>query len=455
LPEQRPPLWQARVAGADGRIFNAIRFTLFILFFPLFISSMEHHPVVIIGAGIAGLTCAKYLNDHQIPSTVLEASDAVGGRVRTDEVDGFRLDRGFQVLLTSYPEARALLDYEALDLKAFRSGALIRYDQSFVKLANPLKEPLAAIPTLFAPVASLSDKLKVLKISQQIRNTTEEQFFDQPDTSTLEFLQSYGWSEEFIQNFFRPFFGGVFLERELSTSSNFFQFLFQQFALSDVVVPATGMQAIPEQLAARLPAGSIQTNRRVNVIREGKIHLETGEILSPEITVLAVDASASDHILRCQSSYRFNETACVYFAANRSPLKDTMLVINPDDSSLINNMCVPSDIAPAYAPAGKSLISVSVVGKGRIPHETDLAGEIQKELTGWFGNEVKEWQHLRTYYIPQALPQYLPYTDRKPSLRLNSHFYRCGDHLAYPSLNAAMKTGREVAQMIIRHKQNH
>jgi phytoene dehydrogenase-like protein len=178
---------------------------------------MANHEVIIIGAGIAGLTCGKYLNDYGIESLVLEASDAVGGRVRTDEVEGFLLDRGFQILLTEYPEAKKLLDYNALNLKTFRSGALIRLDNDFSVISDPFKEPAQVFRTLFSSVGSLGDKLKVLQLSNEVAKENTDEFFNEKATDTLSYLQRYGWSEEMITNFFKPFFGGVFLENELST----------------------------------------------------------------------------------------------------------------------------------------------------------------------------------------------------------------------------------------------
>ena len=121
--------------------------------------------IVIIGAGVAGLTCAKYLKDKKIDALILEASDGVGGRVRTDVVEGFRLDRGFQVLLTSYPEAKKLLNYDDLRLKKLPSGARVRCGDDFFVLPNPLKDILTAPQALFSPVGNLLDKIKVLQLN--------------------------------------------------------------------------------------------------------------------------------------------------------------------------------------------------------------------------------------------------------------------------------------------------
>ncbi|MCY7347417.1 MAG: FAD-dependent oxidoreductase, partial [Pyrinomonadaceae bacterium] len=221
--------------------------------------------IVIIGAGIAGLTCAKYLKDKGIEALVLEGSDGVGGRVRTDNVEGFKLDRGFQVLLTSYPEAEKLLNYKDLRLKTLPSGARIRNGSDFFVMPNPLKNFLTAPQALFAPVGGLFDKVRVLQLNLETRNSAEPDDVSnqKSNESTASFLKNYGYSDTIISRFFRPFFRGVFLEKELKTNSSFFKFLYNQFAKGDVVIPQNGMQAIPEQIAAHLSPNQIRLNAPV------------------------------------------------------------------------------------------------------------------------------------------------------------------------------------------------
>lgn len=411
------------------------------------------YPVVIIGAGVAGLTCARYLHKAGIKSIVLESSDAVGGRVRTDMVDGFRLDRGFQIMLTAYPEARRLLNYTELDLRAFRSGAIIRQDGRFVEMTDPLKEPLTIFKTLAAPVGSLSDKLRLVELMRDVNGVAQaNDFFEEKDTDTLDYLHQYGWSPKMISTFFKPFFGGVFLENDLATSSNFFRFVFKQFYNGDAVVPARGMQAIPEQLAAGLPSGTVQLNTSVASIDGQVIRLATGESIQAGTIIMATDAASADKLLGVNQERDYNVTTCTYFAADKSPSTEKMLLLNPNHFSVVHHMCVPSDIAPTYAPEGKSLISVSTQGLNVVDHGK-LANDIILELRQWFGEEVKEWKHLRTYHIPQALVTFKAGT-KPESLQPGPNLYRCGDYAAYPSLNAAMQTGREVAEMIIGKSEN-
>ncbi len=404
-------------------------------------------PVIIVGAGIAGLTCANYLQRSGIPCTLLEADDRPGGRARTDLVEGFRLDRGFQIFLTAYPEAQRLLDYAALDLKTFRQGAIIRQNGRFTRLLNPLREPLSAPQALLSPVGTLADKLKVVQLTSQLAPLDDDEIFRGPATSTLTYLSGFGWSEKMIRNFFQPFLGGIFLEKELITSSHFFRFVFQKFYQGDAALPAEGIEAIARQLAARLPAGALRTGVRVQEVRGRTVRLEGGDTLTGRAVVLATDASAAARLLGEPLRTTFNQTTCVYFAAGASPLDSPMLVINAEPGGLVNHLAVVSDVAPGYAPPGQRLVSVNLVGPAE-PVGPERLAAIRGELAGWFGEAVHGWRHLRTYAIPEALPRFTARQPAEEVLQLAEGLYRCGDYAAYPSYNASMLTGRHVAEQI-------
>lgn len=405
--------------------------------------------IVIVGAGIAGLTCAKYLKDRGVEALILEASDAVGGRVRTDTVKGFKLDRGFQVLLTSYPEAKKLLNYDDLQFQYVPSGARIRNGNDFFVMPNPLKNILAAPQALFSPVGSLFDKIKVLQLNLETKNAAEPDESNlKRGESTVSFLKNYGYSDAIINRFFKPFFRGVFLEKELATDSSFFKFLYNQFASGDVVVPQNGMQAIPEQIAGHLPPSQIRLNTPVEKIVGKTVRLANGEAIEADRIVLATDAKTAAKLRGEKSDVEFNGTVCLYFESD-APLKldgEPYLIINSNADELIDHLFVNSDAAPSYAPAGKTLISVNLVGGKQISDDV-LEEKVQAELVKWFGR-ANVWQHLKTYKIPQALPQFFQNSAVSDNLKINEYTYRCGDYTAYPSLNAAMNTGREVAKML-------
>jgi len=405
--------------------------------------------IVIIGAGVAGLTCAKYLKDKKIDALILEASDGVGGRVRTDVVEGFRLDRGFQVLLTSYPEAKKLLNYDDLRLKNLPSGARVRCGDDFFVLPNPLKDILTAPQALFSPVGNLLDKIKVLQLNLETRNAPEpDDSSSKSNESTLAFLKNYGYSETIINRFFVPFFRGVFLEGKLATDSSFFKFLYNQFASGEVVLPKAGMQAIPEQIAGHLSPEQIRLNTPVKEISGKIVYLENGEVIEADKIVLATDAQSAAQLLGEDLKIEFNGTVCLYFETDAQLELDgaPYLIINSNQNELIDHLLVASDVVPSYAPAGKTLISVNIVG-GKAVADDLLEENTQAELSQWFGSKIV-WRHLKTYRIPNALPQYIRNSPNDIELKINEYTYRCGDYTAYPSLNAAMKTGREVAEML-------
>jgi len=412
-------------------------------------------PIVIIGAGMAGLTCANYLHRAGLPVVVLEAAEAVGGRVRTDvTADGFRLDHGFQVLLTKYPEVQRMIDYGALNLKAFRSGAVIRLpDGRETTLQNPLQNSLAAFPALTSPIGTLADKLRILSFVQHVRSHSAEELLARPATDTLTFLRRYGWSEQIIDTFFRPFFGGVFLDRSLTTASNFFEFVFQQFVEGEAVVPALGMQQIPEQLAQRLPAGTVRLNTPAEAVEGTTVRLRGGETLTAAAVVVATDGNITAHLLPHLPQLHataWRRTTCTYFSAPASPgRRDKLLRLNAAHGQMAHNVCFPSDVSPDYAPAGHTLVSVSTHGEHHLP-ETTLVAMLHAELMVWFGEEAAQWKHLRTYHIPCALPVYANGPAQHQDLKLTDTLYRCGDYTAYPSLNAAMASGRQVAEMLLR-----
>jgi phytoene dehydrogenase-like protein len=418
-------------------------------------SSTPDLPVIIIGAGMAGLACACYLHRAGRAVRVLEAADGVGGRVRTDITpDGFRLDHGFQILLTSYPEVQRLLDYGALQLQKFTSGAVIRlpYGQQ-ITLRNPLRQPLLGLTAVTAPIGSFADKLRLVSLAHHVSRSSSEELLSRDSTDTLSFLRRYGWSEQIIESFFRPFFGGVYLDRELTTASNFFEFVFKHFVEGDAALPARGIQEIPKQLADRLPAGSVELHARVTGIEGRTVHFADGRTLQGHAVVLATDGPAARQLvpaLGTREPAAARRTTCTYFAADgRSPGRgDKLLRLNAAPDCLAHNVAFVSDVAPEYAPVGQTLVSVSTQGHHGLADE-ELALQLRQELVTWFGTGAAQWRRLGTYHIDQALPVYAAGQPARQPQQLADGLYRCGDWTSYPSLNAAIATGREVAEAIL------
>jgi phytoene dehydrogenase-like protein len=407
--------------------------------------------VVIVGAGLAGLYCAGRLWGRGIACRILEASDDVGGRVRTDHVDGFLLDRGFQVLLTAYPESQRVLDYTALDLRPFYPGALVRFNGRFHRVADPWRRPIGALANVFSPVGTLQDKLTVAGFRRRVRAGSVEELLQRPEITTYAALRNAGFSDVMIERFFRPFFGGVFLDRELRTTSRMLDFVFRMFSLGDIAVPARGMGAIAQQLAGGLPPRTIRTQTRVKGVQDGTLVLDSNEQLRPRAVVIATDGASAAQLLGEQHPPPSQQVTCLYFAVPRAPLKEPVLVLNGEGHGIVNSLCVISAVAPTYASPGAALLSVTVLG---IPvfNDQELETAVRSHLATWFGQDVHhQWRHLRTYRIPYALPQQYP-----PSLvggdhirRVRAGLFVCGDQYGTASINGAMASGRYAADAVL------
>jgi phytoene dehydrogenase-like protein len=402
--------------------------------------------VVILGAGIAGLCCALRLQELGIPCLILEAADAPGGRVRTDQLDGFLLDRGFQVLPTAYPEARRLLDYKALRLGTFAPGALVRVAGKLHRVADPFRQPWALPATLLAPIGSLADKLAIARLRRHVRQGTLEELWARPETSALEALRSFGFSQRIIDSFFRPFLGGIFLETELATSSRMLEFVFRMFSEGVAALPAAGIGAIPEQLAGRLPPGTLRMGARAELVGEGRVVLHRGERVPAAAVVIATEAPEAARLLPELHPPGFHDTACLYYAAPKAPIPN-LLVLNGEGSGPVDNLCVPSAASPSYAPTGQALVSATVVGAAEAD-EKGLEIEVRRHLTSWFGVAVADWRHLRTYRIPMALPARKSLEPAALPVRRRPGLYLCGDHRETPSLQGAMMSGRRAAEAV-------
>ncbi len=406
--------------------------------------------IVIIGAGLAGLTCARRLQAGGVSCVVLEAGDAVGGRVRTDIVEGFRLDRGFQVFLTAYPTARAWLDYGQLQLRPFAAGSRVRCDGVMHEVSDPWREPRAWWATLRAPVGSLADKVRIATLRRAARRGTLAELWARPETTALAALRAHGFSERMIERFLRPWFGGIFLDQELETSSRMLEFVFRMFAEGHAALPAAGMQAIPEQLAAGLSAGTVRLGARVKRVETGAIFLESGEHFTARQIVVATENAGAEALLPEVAAPRWRATTTIYFAAGQSPLSAPMLVLNGEGRGYVNNLVVLSEVAPRYAPAGQALVAVSVLGDPALV-ERALVERVREELKAWFGAKVADWRWLRSYRLPRALPARMPLAPLAP-VEVRPGVWIAGDGRISASIEGAMESGEAVAEEILRVK---
>jgi phytoene dehydrogenase-like protein len=412
---------------------------------------------IVVGAGLAGLSCAREIFRAGKTAVVLEAADRIGGRVATDSVDGFRIDRGFQVYNDAYPEGRRQLDLAALQLGRFEPGALVAERGRLRRVSDPWRRPLAAFGSVLDGSVGIADGLRTAALRGEVIRRLRSGRLD-PDAAaagdertTREELAARGFSNDFVRRFFVPFFGGVFLERALETAAAVFLFDFAMFSLGRACLPRGGMDAIPRQLAAALPAAAIRLNSRVRRAEPGRVWLEDGSELTAQRVVVATEGPAAAAILPeafrgGMATRREKSTRLVAFAAERSPLASPTLVVSAEDGGPIDNLTVPSDVVSGYAPAGQSLVTVSVRQDWQ-GDDGQLVDAVRGQAAGWFGAAARSWRRLATVHVRHALPDESPAARRlRPAgPRLADGLFLCGDHCGSASINGALASGRACA----------
>jgi hypothetical protein len=306
------------------------------------------------------------------------------------------------------------------------------------------------LKTAFAPIGGFADKLRIGHLRWAAGRGTTASIVERPDRTTEAELQRLGFSKSMVEKFLRPFLGGVFLDRELQTSSRMMYFVFRMFSAGDTALPALDMGTISEQLADHLPDDAVRLNEAVSEVASNRVTLQTGEVISCSNVVVATEQPTAAKLLPELASPRLPRSVhCVCFSAPEPPVQDRMLVFNGTGSGLVNNLCVSSQVSPAYAPDGSSLISATVLNAAA--DDSTLHKAVADDLRSWFGSVVDSWTHLRTYTIPYALPnQTSPAFDPpvQPA-RLQDNVYVSGAYRSNGSINGAMESGRLAAEAIL------
>jgi phytoene dehydrogenase-like protein len=405
------------------------------------------HDVVVVGAGLAGLVCARRLTAAGLEVAVLEASDGVGGRVRTDVVDGFRLDRGFQILLTAYPELSRWVDLDQLRLCRFAPGARVRLDGRFVTVADPRRRPRDLPSTALAPVGTVLDKVRLLAEVASVRRGAAVDLLRRPDLTTAARLGELGFSERMVERFLRPLFAGIQLDPDLEVSSRRFEIVLRMLATGDTGVPALGMQSLPDAVARPLPGGAVRTGTPVERLEGTAALLASGERVEGRAAVVATDGPTASRLLGAIPDPGSRPVAGLWFAADAPPLPGPYLVLDGEASGPVRNLAVMSEVAPSYAPAGRSLLVAAVPGPDALA--PGLEGSVRAQLRGWFGPVADTWELLRTDVIRHGQPDQQPPFHPKRPVRLGEGRYVCGDHRDTASTQGAMYSGRRTAEAVL------
>ncbi|MFT6755887.1 MAG: protoporphyrinogen oxidase [Urechidicola sp.] len=402
----------------------------------------HEYKIHIIGAGVSGLIAARVLEDNGFSPIILETTDRVGGRVKTDIVDGYQLDQGFQVLLTAYPAAQKYLDFKSLDLQKFLPGASIFKNGKQLIIGDPLRELSLLFSTLFSGIGTFSDKFKILKLNMRLKKKTLEAIFSEKEQSTLSYLIGLGFSNEMITDFFTPFFSGIFLEKKLETSSRMFEFVYKMFGEGYAALPKAGIEAIPKQLFQNLKNTTFRFNTKVASIKEGEIVLADTTKLESHFTIVATEASNLISNLKNQHT-EWKSCDTLYFETERRVIKKPLIGLIPKNETLINNIFYHTSLPTSIKPT-KELLSVTVLDNQNLSSEL-LIEQVKKELQK--NCAIDSCKFIKQYNIPMALPKLndLQYEMLPSETRLTDSLFLAGDTQLNGSLNAAMISGERAA----------
>lgn len=406
--------------------------------------------VAVIGAGIAGLQCALLLKESGIDVQVFERQNHIGGRMVTENVNGFLLDHGFHVMQTAYPTSRRTFDFELLGAEAFEPGALVvkkgKKKAKFWRLSDPFRRPFQGMVSGMNGFTSPFNLLRVAFLRSKVRRGSLSNVYLEGDETSERWLLNRGFSRSMIDQFFHPLFSGIFLENDLRTSERMFRFVFRMMSKGDMILPKDGIAAAPKSLADSLGFDRIHLNSSVEKI--------------DEFTLLVGDKHQKfDAIICAHNPYREESKRHVWtlhFDAPKSPLKSKHILLNGDvktKNQLIAHVAVPSDIQPSYAPLGHSLVTVTIVGEAAqklgLTNEHEIQSRAINELKSWFGSQVDTWKVLAVQHIEHALPEISANSGLSEDPNTYEDSFECGDHMMHGSLEGALLSAEKTVQQVL------
>lgn len=412
--------------------------------------------VVIVGAGLAGLSAARELCIHGVDVRVIEASESVGGRVRTDYVDGFTLDRGFQLYNPAYPEPSRVLDHDALELHPLERGMEIVHTgsdhRSVLRLGDPRAPRTWSTSALSPRAGTVRGKARFVSYARQVSRMRGSQIDERPDEPAQVALARAGIDATLIDDVIRPFLTGVFLEPHLMTSRRFMDVVLASFVKGTPSLPAGGMQAIPEQLHAALPKGTVLLGTRAVEVSDSSVLTDAGPV-SADVVIVATQAPAAAILLpSAEISTDGNAVTTWYYAVDERGLHEplaqgrSMLRVDAQRRGPVINTVPLTYAVPSYSPRGQVLISASALGV----HDT-AADEVsvRGHLSDLYGMNTATWEYVGNYPIPYALPSM-----RGPlsltTMPQHGPVVLAGDHCTTASIQGAMVSGRRAADESLR-----
>ncbi|MFD8304126.1 NAD(P)/FAD-dependent oxidoreductase [Streptomyces sp. NPDC059690] len=418
--------------------------------------------VVIVGAGVAGLSAAHRLTSAGVTTAVLEAAPGTGGRMSTEKVDGFRLDRIGQLLSTAYPELRLTPGLDALVLRPFAPGVLLHSDgrhhrAGAVAGAGGARGALHAVralasaprataaPRASAPLGTAVDQARLGAALTRLAAMPVERLLARPESPARQALAARGVPARTVDGFLRPLLAALLCDPELTTSSRCADLALRSFAAGRLCVPEGGAETLPELLRRALPPGTVRTGVRVTSVSTNAVTTaEHGEIRCRAV-LLATDARAAAELLPGLRVPDFHQLTVVHHSADEAPATGASLLLDADRGGPVAHTAVVSAVDPSRAPAGRVLVSSTVLG----PPPADLDTAVRMHLSRLYGTSTRRWETLAVHHTAEAVPAMRPPHDLRRPVRLLAGLYVCGDHRDTSTVQGALHSAHRASTAIL------
>ena len=404
--------------------------------------------VIIVGAGLSGLTACHALQSRGYKVKVYESKGKVGGRCKSDYINGFILDRGLHIFSNSSKSEKSILNTQSLYLsEPIYPGVLVYKDMNFNLVSNPLRRIKDSLSLFFNSYMTYRDKWKMANYLSFLVSNNESKLKKYSHLTTEEFLIKRDFDKKLIDSFFRTVHTAMFFDDSLQTPSNIFNQSIRQVILEKAVLPAYGIGSISDQIYDKLEQGSVELHTKVKTAHNYGVELQTGEFITAKTVIITLPESEINTIIPgYKSKITYNRSACMYFATKNPPVNSPIFVMNGENSGLVNYVFVPSTIQPSYAPSGSHLVNIGLKSDIDFYNE-NLIEDVLKELINWFGLKVNDWTHLKSYFAEAAVPKIESFKEGKQYKTENGIFF-CGDYFNYGSIANAMRSGTEVSKAV-------
>lgn len=415
-----------------------------------------HNPidVIVIGGGFTGLSATYYLQKCGLSAKLFDVSSRIGGRAKTDIVNGFVLDRGTHFYHHSTTELSKIININTLGLKNIYPGYLFRYQNDFLLYSNPLFKANDLFSTLFANNTSMKDKLKLFGFNMKLKTFSYSTITKQKDISTYQYFKNIGFTNQTIDSIIRPVVSSTIFDRNLQSSSKLSLLYLKSLFNDHVALPENGIGSIAETIAKQLQPASICLKSKVKRITKDGVEFTNGNILKAKAVIIATNAIDAKNIFpNVQISTESTHVSTLYFESDRAPASKPILMVNANNEGLVNHVFVPTTLHESYAPKGKHLIAVNIIKEHDLDDD-ELVAEAMLELTSWYGLQVKDWNHIKTYHIKYAMPFKPILDDVKFTMHVEDNLFYAGDALSIGSMEAALRSGRETATNVKKYIDN-